>query len=76
MSIASKTTSITIRFNNAEIKEGIQALKAFCAEILNQSNMVDDTVATGFIIGMATLHQEDMNDWVDRWTAYKAKVAV
>ena len=31
-----KTTSITVRFNNGEIPQGIEALKAFCSTVLNQ----------------------------------------
>jgi hypothetical protein len=39
MTKPTKTTSITIRFNNGEIQEGIEVLKAFCAAVLNQDVM-------------------------------------
>lgn len=31
-----KTTSITIRFNNGEIEQGVEALRAFCLAVLGK----------------------------------------
>lgn len=36
-----RSTSITVRFNNGEIKEGIEALKAFCLAVLGQEPKTD-----------------------------------
>lgn len=36
MSKPTKSTSFTVRFNNGEIKEGIEALRAFCLAVLGQ----------------------------------------
>lgn len=74
MTTASKTTSITIRFNNGEISEGLKALTQFCELILsNQQRTVDESAVTDFISGMATLHKSDACEWVEKWIEYKEK---
>lgn len=35
-----KTTSITIRLNNGEIPEGIEAVKAFCEMIMPKQDVI------------------------------------
>lgn len=42
-----KTTSITIRFNNGEIQEGIEALTAFCRQVLGQNSEHTKTPKSG-----------------------------
>jgi hypothetical protein len=34
--MSNRSTSITIRLNNGEIEQGIEALRAFCAAVLGQ----------------------------------------
>jgi hypothetical protein len=45
---ATKSTSITIRLNNGEVEQGLDALKAFAALLLNQ-NPKQDVIADAIL---------------------------
>lgn len=55
---ASKSTSITIRFNNGEISEGLDAVKQFCAVILSEPQLAknDDSVIIEFVESLKVRH--------------------
>ena len=66
------STTISIRLNNGEISEGVEALRAFCAAVLNQDN---DRNFLEFIDGMAILNNENPETWRKHWEGFK-KVSI
>lgn len=70
--MSNKSTSITIRLNNGEITQGIEALRAFCTAILNPPiTVVDESLVIGFIDGMATTNNQTIESWRNHWKLYK-----
>jgi hypothetical protein len=44
-----KSTSITVRLNNGEIKQGIEALQAFSLAVLNGLNQHQNVIADALL---------------------------